>query len=94
VARRKGGDWFVVEIRADAMTQLVLAVSLDFLVPGVYCIRLYRDGTEGKEIEVEELAVRTTEGLRIAMAAECSFAVRFSKGTAGRNLSGVRKREE
>jgi hypothetical protein len=94
VARRKGGDWFVVEIRADATTQLVLAVYLDFLVPGVYCIRLYRDGTEGREIVVEEPAVRTTEGLKIAMAAKVSFAVRFSKGTAGRNLSGVRNRKE
>lgn len=75
-------------------TQLVLAVCLDFLVPGVYCIRLYRDGTKGKEIAVGELAVRRTEGLKIAMAAKGSFAVRFSIGTAGRNLSGVRNRKE
>lgn len=75
-------------------TQLVLAFSLDFLVPGVYCIRLYRDGTEGREIAVEEPAVRTIEGLKIAMAAKGSVAVRFSKGTAGRKLSGVRDRKE
>jgi hypothetical protein len=70
-----------------------LAVYLDFLVPGVYRIRLYRDGTEGKEIVVEEPAVRTTEGLKIAMAAN-SVAIRFSEGMAGRNLSGVRNRKE
>ncbi|MHC4061278.1 MAG: hypothetical protein ACYSR4_04675 [Planctomycetota bacterium] len=68
MARRRGSDRFVVKVRADTTTQFVSAVYLDFLVPAVYCIRLYRDGTEGKEIAVEEPAVRTTEGLKIAMA--------------------------
>ena len=75
LARRKGREWFVAGISAQGPRELT--VPLDFIEPGTYSVKLYRDSADGKEIAVEQLTVKTTEGLKIPMAANGGFAVRF-----------------
>jgi hypothetical protein len=62
-----------------------LTVSLDFLTPGAYSVRLYRDGASGKKIAVERLNIKTAEGYKAAMAAQRRLCPHFSKSKGKQN---------
>ena len=69
------GAWFVTAISADKKRQL--HVPLDFLKPGGYSVKLYKDSPDSKKITVEELSINTAEGLRINIESNGGLAVKF-----------------
>jgi len=56
-----------------------LTVPLGFLGPGAYSVKLYKDSTEGDVTVVEDMAIDTTEGLKIPLPTGGGFAVKVSR---------------
>ena len=75
LARRKGNDWFVAGINAGKARTLL--IDLDFIKPGTYPVKLYKDAKTSSEIAVEQLNVKTSDGLKITMRQNGGFAVMF-----------------
>lgn len=76
LARRKGNDWFVAGINTGKARTLL--IDLDFIKPGTYPVRLYKDAKTSSEIAVEQLNVKTSDGLKITMRQNGGFAVMFT----------------
>ena len=75
LARRKSNDWFVAGINAGKAR--TLCIDLDFIKPGTYSVKLYKDAESGNKIAVEQLTVKTSDGLKISMPPNGGFAVMF-----------------
>jgi alpha-glucosidase len=76
IARRKGKDWFVGTIAAEARTA---AIPLSFLEAGVtYNAEIYRDGATNLDILVEKKPVTRADTLSIACHTHGGAAIRLA----------------
>ena len=66
--------WTVGSNAGEART---LLIDLDFIKPGTYSVKLYKDAKSSNDITVEQLTVKTSDGLKVSMLPNGGFAVMF-----------------
>lgn len=78
-AKRKGGEWFVGILNANAAsTQYML--DLSFLEPGQYSAQIVRDDTMNRpELKVENIIVTGGQQIAVKMLSGGGFVAHFSK---------------
>ena len=76
LARRKGADWFLAGINADAPR--TVSLQLDFLAPGKYPVRLYRNDQRARGVAVEDAVVDSSRPLSLDMPSNGGFCLRLA----------------
>ena len=78
IARRKGNEWYVGGLTAQARD---FEVALDFLEQGTtYTATIYRDKLEGLELIIETRQVSSSDSLTLKTADRGGFVVHLARG--------------
>ncbi|MHC4119286.1 MAG: glycoside hydrolase family 97 C-terminal domain-containing protein [Planctomycetota bacterium] len=77
LVRRKGNDWFVAGINAAEPRRT--DVPLDFLEPGTYGVKLYKDNINGDALIVEDKMIDIAKGLTTSMPSSGGLAFKVSR---------------
>jgi alpha-glucosidase len=80
IARKRGSDWYLGAMTADARTY---EITLDFLEPGNYTAEIYADAPDSgqfpKKVSIKTVKVKAGGKMNISMAEAGGVAVHFKK---------------